>query len=98
MTFSKSSYGRYHKKQKKLQLIKTFVCTLCFHLLNAAACIEQTKNRLKLLWVSISFSESLRENCSNTESGPYFPVFSPNTEKYGPEKTPYLDTFNAVSG
>ena len=42
-------------------------------------------------------------------SGPYFPifwlnskiygvisVFSANTEKYGPEKTPYLDTFHAV--
>ena len=29
-------------------------------------------------------------------SGPYFPVFSPNTEKYGPEKTSYLDTFHAV--
>ena len=24
--------------------------------------------------------------------GPYFPVYSPNTRKYGPEKTPYLDT------
>ena len=24
-------------------------------------------------------------------------VFSPNTGKYGPEKTPYLDTFHAVS-
>ena len=39
-------------------------------------------------------------------SGPYFPsfglntsylsVFSPNAGKYGPEKTPYLDTFYAV--
>ena len=29
-------------------------------------------------------------------SGPYFPVFSPNAGKYGPEKTPYLDTFHAV--
>ena len=36
-------------------------------------------------------------------SGPYFLVFglvflvsSPNTGKYGPEKTPYLDTFHAV--
>ena len=29
-------------------------------------------------------------------SGPYFPVFSPNTGKYGPEITPYLDTFYAV--
>ena len=26
-------------------------------------------------------------------SGPYFPVFTPNTGKYWPEKTPYLDIF-----
>ena len=30
-------------------------------------------------------------------SGPYLPVFSLNTGKYGPEITPYLDTFHAVS-
>ena len=30
-------------------------------------------------------------------SGPYFPVFGVNTEIYGPEKTPYFDTFHAVS-
>ena len=29
-------------------------------------------------------------------SGPYFPVFSPNMGKYGPKKTPSLDTFYAV--
>ena len=29
-------------------------------------------------------------------SGPYFPVFSPNNGKYGPEKTLHLDTFHAV--
>ena len=29
-------------------------------------------------------------------SGPYFPVFNPNTGKYGPEKTSYLDNFHAV--
>ena len=29
-------------------------------------------------------------------SGPYFFVFSPNTGKYGPEKTTYLDTFHTV--
>ena len=51
---------------------------------------------------------SLREKCPNTDffSGPYFPVFglnteryavfSPNAEKCGPEKTPYLYTFHAV--
>ena len=29
-------------------------------------------------------------------SGPYFPAFSPNVGKYGPEKTLYLDTFHTV--
>ena len=34
-------------------------------------------------------------------SGPYFPafglnVFIPNSEKYGPEKTPFSDTFQAM--
>ena len=29
-------------------------------------------------------------------SGPYFAVFSPNTGKYEPEITPYLDTFHAM--
>ena len=28
--------------------------------------------------------------------GPYFPVFSPNTGKYGSEKTTYLDNIYAV--
>ena len=27
---------------------------------------------------------------------PYLSVFSPNTEKYGPEITPYLDIFHAM--
>ena len=27
----------------------------------------------------------------------YLSVFSPNARKYGPEKTPYLDTFHAVT-
>ena len=41
---------------------------------------------------------SLREKCPKYEviSGPYFCVFSPNTAKYGPEITPYLDTFHTV--
>ena len=30
-------------------------------------------------------------------SGPYFPVFSPNRGKYGPEKTPYLDSIHALN-
>ena len=30
-------------------------------------------------------------------SGPYFPAFRLNTGEYGPEITPYLDTFQAVN-
>ena len=30
-------------------------------------------------------------------SGPYFPVFGLNTEKYEPEKTLYMDTFHVVN-
>ena len=30
-------------------------------------------------------------------SGPYFPAFGLNTGKYGPGKTPYLNTFHTVS-
>ena len=43
-------------------------------------------------------SAILREKCPNMEffSGSYFPVFGLNTGKYGPEKTSYLDTFQAV--
>ena len=32
----------------------------------------------------------------NTEIYSIISIFSPNTGKYGPEKTPYLDTFHAV--
>ena len=35
----------------------------------------------------------LREKHPNTD---YLSVFSPNTVKYGPEETPYLDTFHKV--
>ena len=55
---------------------------------------------------------TLREKCSNTEfflvrifphsdwirrDTSYLSVFSPNAVKYRPEKTPYSDTFHAVS-
>ena len=40
------------------------------------------------------FNEPLREKCPNTS---YLSVFSPNAGKYGPEITPYLDTFHAVN-
>ena len=56
----------------------------------------------------IMYFYALREKCPNPEF--LYSVFSctrteygdlrsnPNTGKYGPEKTPYLDTFHAVFG
>ena len=41
--------------------------------------------------------QTLREKCPiRFISGPYFPLFSPNTGECGPEITLYLDTFHAV--
>ena len=37
-----------------------------------------------------------KESKCRVSSGPYFPVFGLNTGKYGPEKTPCLDTFDAA--
>ena len=36
-------------------------------------------------------------NCNSNKCNLYFPVFGLNTGRYGPEITPYLDTFHAVS-
>ena len=51
--------------------------------------------------LKFSITESFHRHCvKNVQMRgffySYFPVFSPNTGKYGPEKTPYLDTFHAV--
>ena len=36
-------------------------------------------------------------SCIWTEYGDWISIFSPNTGKYGPEKTPPLDSFHAVT-
>ena len=53
-----------------------------------------------------SFNTAWKVSKYGVFSGPYFPtfrlnterygVFSPKAGKYGPEKTPYLDTFHEV--
>ena len=42
------------------------------------------------------FKLPLRKKCLNTEFFLVRMLFSPNAEKYGPEKTPYLGTFHVV--
>ena len=51
-----------------------------------------------------NMKEVVKSHCVKSEeskygifSGPYFPVFRLNTGKYGPEKTPYMETFHAMS-
>ena len=57
-----------------------------------------TKNSCNSLWISnwqkIFITWKLFEY--GVFSGPYFHAFELNTGKYGPEKTPYLDTSHAV--
>ena len=57
------------------------------------------KEKTPSWWLIGKYQFTLHEKCPNTNffSGPYFPVFGLNTEKYRPEKTPYLDTFHAMS-
>ena len=60
------------------------------HKSRAAARKNQTKHKSP-----VNTSERIMFKYG-VSSGPYFPVFSPNTAKYGPEKTPHLDNFHAV--
>ena len=60
---------------------------------------EKKENKAKQLTFDLWFSLRItawKVSKYGVFSGPYFPVFSPNTGKYGPEKTSYLDTFDAV--
>ena len=55
---------------------------------------KRDKNRLSDSHFNTFFPEKMSKD--GVFSGPYFPVFSLNARKYGPEKTPYLHTFQAV--
>ena len=73
--------------------------------------ISEKLNNLWIQWKNWTF-HILREKCPNKEfflvrifphsdwtrrDTEYLSVFSPNAGKYEPEKTPYLDTFHAVT-
>ena len=54
------------------------------------SCNQYGEKTTKYIGTNIYFSKC------GVISGPYFPVFGPNTGKYEPEITLYLDTFHAV--
>ena len=61
----------------------------------------QSIGTFKRFWVLIRIilvikGTALKVSKYGVLSGPYFLVFELDTGKYGPEKTPYLDTFQAV--
>ena len=63
-----------------------------------ASCLNNRK--MMMLWKNVKYFYTFtawKVYKYGVISGPYFHVFSPNTGKYGPEITPYLDTFHAVN-
>ena len=63
------------------QIIKTWIIDTAWKVSNQIRCF---------FWFAFSVFDWIRRDT------PYLSVFSPNAGKYGPEKTPYLDTFHAV--
>ena len=75
--------------------ISLFVEVFKWSMIRNYSMIQGLQHALKLLIQVKMQWKGYGENW-NTWYFPYFPVFSLNTRKYGPEKTPYLDTFHAV--
>ena len=86
-----------------------FTVSLDFRFPKVAPVIFLNRNQTNVFFL---LKHTLREKCPNTEfflvrifphsdwirrDTSYLSVFSPNVEKYGPEKTPYLDIFHAVT-
>ena len=62
---------------------------------------KQVLKCIKMIFISAVLTKLLRFTAWKVSKygvffWPYFPVFRPNTGKYGPEKAPYFDNFHAV--
>ena len=91
---------------------KLYLCLVCAFFSLRESPIQQILFIWYVLQMIFSFNEvTQRKKCPNTEFflvhifmyldwiwifTPSISVFSPNIWKYGPEKTPYLNTFHAV--
>ena len=64
-----------------------------FYIMETLHCVKSAQKR-SFFW-SV-FSRIRTEYREILRISPYISVFSPNAAKYGPEKTPYLDTFHTV--
>ena len=85
------------KLSLKVKRYRPFTCNKYFILIFQRRLLAENWKWWILLANMVSKFLPLREVSKyGIFSGSYFPVFSPNTGKNGPEKTPYLDTFHAV--
>ena len=70
-------------------------------LMKMICCFHSDINEL-LAFLTGKFNDNASDNAAwkvskyDVISGPYFPVFSPSTGKYGSEITPFLDTFHIL--
>ena len=80
--------------------IFTYTCSFCKRTQKYLIIIKWSGNSLSVFltfhlheqWIS-----AWKVSKYGVISGPYFHVFGLNTGKYGPEITPYLDTFHTVN-
>ena len=85
-----------------LIVLGQFGVVFCYRSLFSCSCATNITS-IRTPWAREGATE-WKESKYEVFSGPYFPAFVLNTErcsyagKYGPEKTPYLDTFHAVCG
>ena len=68
-----------------------------FHILNVIIHLQLLDLFVSVCGIHLEEHTAWKVSKYGVFSGPYFPVFSPNTGIDGPEITPYLDTFHAVT-
>ena len=81
---------------KKNDFIKKIINNRCFTMQFAKIC-KNTYLKNICEWLPLRIARHyIKKPKYGVISGPYFPLFGLNTEKYGPEITPYLDNFHKV--
>ena len=69
----------------------------CLNNLNPNKAHSHDLNSISMLKICGQSITACKVSKYGVISGSYFSLFSLNTRKYGPEITPYLDTFHAVN-
>ena len=91
-----SNYGKWYKSNNceniwnmSFPLLSPMFSSFYFILINISSFFDKARIISFTVWKLSKYV---------VISGSYFPILEPNTGKYLPEITPYLDTFHAVKG